>query len=242
VKVTGWRRGTFVVLILVAVTFYLVLPWVEPVTSPIVQRVTGKKTTTDRIDEFGEASRARMRAAFGTATVPYPPNAVTLVAIKSERKLYVFAGGTEDEQVLVKTYAVLGQSGILGPKLREGDLQVPEGIYAIEGLNPNSAFYVSLRLNYPNSQDLERAELDGRSNPGSDIYIHGHDASVGCLAMGDTAIEELFTLVADVGKENIRVIITPIDFRGSSEEYECPTQPSWLPGLYEEIETALRSL
>ncbi|PCI71765.1 MAG: hypothetical protein COB26_01035, partial [Piscirickettsiaceae bacterium] len=56
--------------------------------------------------------------------------------------------------------------------------------------------------------------------------------------MGNTVIEELFTLVADVGKENVRVIIAPVDFRQPNEEFVVPSEPPWLPALYGEIEAA----
>ncbi|NJN46820.1 MAG: L,D-transpeptidase family protein [Candidatus Competibacteraceae bacterium] len=93
----------------------------------------------------------------------------------------------------IKHYPVLAASGTLGPKLCEGDRQVPEGIYRIKSLNPNSAYHLSLELDYPNAFDLRQAERDGRNNPGSAICIHGKAVSVGCLAMGDTAIEELYS-------------------------------------------------
>jgi murein L,D-transpeptidase YafK len=64
-------------------------------------------------------------------------------------------------------------SGGLGPKLGAGDRQGPERIYAIESLNPNSLFHLSMRLNYPNEFDQMRAKQDGRSDLGGDIMIHG---------------------------------------------------------------------
>src|SRR5690606_33287906 len=104
--------------------------------------------------------------------------------------------------VAVHQYPVLAASGQAGPKLREGDRQVPEGFYAIESLHPNSRFHLALRVNYPNQSDRQRAAEDGRTNLGGDIMIHGSNASVGCLAMGDPAAEDLFVLVADVGIQN----------------------------------------
>ena len=183
-----------------------------------------------------------MRPGFQGAGVAYPPQAVTLVAIKAERSLQVYAGPAPDNLKRVLTYPVLGQSGELGPKLREGDRQVPEGLYRIEGLNPNSSFHVSLRVNYPNAFDREKAAKEGRDQPGSDIYIHGHAASVGCLAMGNPAAEDLFTLAADVGIDNLQLIIAPTDFRRDGVGEPPPEGPEWLPELYSQIETALRAL
>jgi murein L,D-transpeptidase YafK len=98
---------------------------------------------------------------------------------------------------------------VLGPKLREGDRQVPEGVYRIASLNPNSRFHLSMEVNYPNDFDRAMAAKDGRVNLGGQIFIHGGTASIGCLAMGDAVIERLFVLVARVGRENVRVVIAP---------------------------------
>lgn len=202
----------------------------------------GKESIESRIGTFGDAARARINASFAVAGVTYPPEAVRFVAIKNERMLHIYAGRSPSTLVHVQAYPVLGQSGALGPKLREGDRQVPEGIYTIERLNPNSAYYVSLRLNYPNDWDRQKAREEGRSEPGSDIYIHGKAASVGCLAMGDTAIEELFTLVVDVGVERVRVIIAPVDFRTFPDDGELPQEPAWTETLYTAIADELRGL
>jgi hypothetical protein len=195
----------------------------------IVQHMLGRKTVGDRLEEFGDAARARMRPAFEAVGVAYPPDAVVLVAFKAARTLTLHAGDTPGALKTVTTYPVLGQSGELGPKLREGDRQVPEGVYRIEGVNPNSNYHVSLRLNYPNNFDLQKAAADGRLDAGSDIYIHGGTASVGCLAMGDSAIEELFILALDCRMENIRVIIAPGDLREGDVQVEGA--PPWLPQL-----------
>ena len=94
----------------------------------------------------------------------------------------------------METYPVLCASGSLGPKRREGDGQVPEGFYAVDRFNPRSLFHVSLGLDYPNAAD--RLLTTDPEHPGTDIFIHGNALSVGCLAMGDAAAEELY-LAAD---------------------------------------------
>ena len=75
---------------------------------------------------------------------------------------------------------VLGMSGKLGPKLGEGDRQVPEGIHRVESLNPNSLYHLALRVGYPNEEDRKHAAQEGRTNLGSDIMIHGKNSSIGC--------------------------------------------------------------
>lgn len=94
---------------------------------------------------------------------------------------------------LLHTYPILAQSGDLGPKTAEGDEQVPEGFYAVtpRGMNPCSSYHLSFNIGYPNAYDTAL----GRT--GSLIMIHGKDCSIGCLAMGDEAIEEIYTLVAE---------------------------------------------
>jgi len=71
----------------------------------------------------------------------------------------------------VADYRITAASGTAGPKLREGDRQVPEGIYRIVGLNPNSRYHLSMKLDYPNAFDRHQAARDGRARPGSDIFI-----------------------------------------------------------------------
>lgn len=118
---------------------------------------------------------------------------------------------------------------------------MPEGVYRIIGLNPNSSYHLSMKLDYPNSFDLRHAKHERRSRPGSNIFIHGKSGSVGCLAMGNEAIEELFVLVAAVGKDNARVVIAPHDPRNAPLSTSLPTAPSWLPELYGLIEAEFKA-
>jgi murein L,D-transpeptidase YafK len=96
--------------------------------------------------------------------------------------------------VLINTYPVCAASGVLGPKQRRGDGQVPEGFYVIDRFNPYSSFHLALGLNYPNRQDRQRAAAAGIHDPGGDIFIHGNCVSIGCLAMGNQASEEIYLL------------------------------------------------
>jgi L,D-transpeptidase catalytic domain len=91
---------------------------------------------------------------------------------------------TSGQVVFIHSYSVLVASGHNGPKLREGDRQVPEGFYRITSLNPNSSYHLSIKLNYPNAFDQQHADEEGRDRLGGDIFIHGKAASIGCLAMG----------------------------------------------------------
>lgn len=157
-----------------------------------------------------------------------------LLAIKDKGILELWAQNNNSWK-FVKGYKIQGASGKLEPKLREGDCQVPEGIYRIIGLNPNSSYHLSMKINYPNEFDLLHAKREGRSEPGSNIFIHGNSVSIGCLAMGDAAIEELFCLVHKVGKSNVKVIITPSDPRAG--QLSPPDgAPEWVTELYSKIE------
>jgi murein L,D-transpeptidase YafK len=135
-----------------------------------------------------------------------------LLCLKDERRLEVYAAADDAFRRLV-VYPVRAASGTLGPKLREGDRQVPEGVYAVESLNPNSRYHAALRVGYPGAFDRHTAAPEDRSRLGGDIMIHGGAASVGCLAMGDPAAEDLFVLAAAVGVENVSVVIAPVDLR-----------------------------
>jgi len=204
---------------------------------PVYQKVVGKRTVSDVLEEFGPPARATWSARLAEKGLSYPPRTVDLVAIKKDRVLQVWTH-EGNNAVLLYAYPILEASGTLGPKLREGDRQVPEGVYAIEGLNPNSAFHLSMKVNYPNAFDRERAQEDGRTELGGDIFIHRKQASIGCLAMGDAAIEELFVLVADVGVGNARVVISPVDYR-KDEAFSGEDGPRWLPELYGRIRDSI---
>jgi len=121
--------------------------------------------------------------------------ALFLRAFKQEGVIEVWGRNYGDARfVLIKTYPICAASGALGPKRRQGDWQVPEGFYTIDRFNPYSSYHLSLGLNYPNAQDRQRAAAAGIGNLGGDIFIHGDCVSIGCMAMGDAAIEEIYLL------------------------------------------------
>ena len=197
------------------------------------------KTIDDRLAEFGEVVRQRLAPQFAAAGVPFPPKRLAFVGLKQERVLEVYAAGEDEVFRQVCAYAVLGASGVLGPKLREGDRQVPEGIYRIWELNPNSRFHLSLWVGYPNDFDLARAAEEDRWAPGGEIMIHGGDRSTGCLAVGDPAAEDLFVLAALTGIENVSVVISPVDFRNESLGEVPPDAPAWACEVYEQVAAEL---
>ena len=196
-------------------------------------------TLKQRLTQISPEARKRIANKFEAANVVWPPAAVGLVAIKDENLLELYARPEGGEWTFIHRYPVLAASGGGGPKLRRGDKQVPEGVYAITFLNPNSRYHVSLRVSYPNAFDRKMAAKDRRKDLGGDIMIHGKNSSAGCLAMGDEVAEELFVLAADVGKRNIKLIIAPTDFRKKEIPAVKPGQPGWLPDLYTEVSSAM---
>jgi len=173
--------------------------------------------------------------------ISYPPEGMTLVALKHEEVVELWAE-TDGGPVLIKSYDFCAASGRLGPKLRRGDKQVPEGVYKIINLNDKSKFHLSLLLDYPNRFDKEMAEVDGRDDLGSAICIHGGCKSIGCIALGDEAIEEIFHMAGDVGLKNCRAIIAPYDFRmhGPPDPERELKGPQWVGKLYKRLCSELK--
>ncbi len=203
-----------------------------------MQKLQGKATVADRVAQYGPTVNARWNPFFQTASVLYPPQKLVLVGLKQEKRLEVYAANNDGTPRFIRSFPMLAASGKLGPKLHEGDLQVPEGIYRIESLNPNSAFHLALRVSYPNAEDRTQAALDKRTELGGDIMIHGSNASIGCLAMGDQAAEDLFVLAARTGIENIQVLLCPLDFRVRDVPPDAK-RPAWVEARYRQLKAQL---
>jgi hypothetical protein len=208
----------------------------------VLVKTSASRTVDERVDQYGAAVRKRLKPFFAARYVRFPPDQLVLVAIKSTNQLEVYASDNDPALRLIRTYPILAASGNLGPKLREGDEQVPEGVYRIELLNPNSLYHLSLRVGYPNAFDRAQAVIDHRTQLGGDIMIHGKAVSVGCLAMGDEAAEDLFVLAARVGIKNIKVIIAPVDFRTEKLTAADIGMPDWVDALYTEIARELGAI
>ena len=201
----------------------------------------GQRTVEDIVQIYGANATRKLNNYFTKANVSFPPKEITFVALKQEKKLELWARDNKEFR-LIHTYNIRAASGVAGPKLRLGDEQVPEGIYRIEGLNPNSHYHLSMKLNYPNAFDLLHAEMEGRTEPGSDIFIHGRAVSIGCLAMGDETIEELFILTTQVGAENVKVVIAPHDPRVTPLKADSEQLPPWTTELYANISREINAL
>ncbi len=165
-------------------------------------------------------------------------DAVRLVAVKDARVLELWARKPGAERGRLRAYPFTAYSGGLGPKLREGDGQIPEGVYGIQYLNPNSRHHLSIKVDYPNAFDRARAKDDGRTRLGGDIFIHGKAVTIGCIPLGDAAIEELFYFVAVAGKAKVRAVIMPVDFRRGEAAPEF-AGIAWEAELYAAIRAEL---
>jgi hypothetical protein len=107
-------------------------------------------------------------------------------------------------------------------------------VYRLTAFNPNSRYHLSIRVDYPNAHDRKIAAAEGRRNLGGDIFIHGKAVSIGCLAIGDTAIEELYVLLADAGLSRSTLLLAP-----SAEPRAAPDAPAWITDLYRELRSEL---
>jgi murein L,D-transpeptidase YafK len=135
-----------------------------------------------------------------------------IVVEKSARRLSVFVDGKK-----LKTYRVALGRNPIGPKQEEGDQKTPEGVYKIDGRNPQSDYHLALHVSYPSDEDKARAAERGVP-AGFDIMIHGlqnglgwigafhrlHDWTAGCVALTDEEIEELWRVAPDGTTVEIR--------------------------------------
>ncbi len=150
-------------------------------------------------------------------------DAVFIRIFKKEALLEVWIK-KEQRYVHLKDYAICAYSGHLGPKLKEGDKQAPEGFYRVytKQLNPHSKFHLAFNLGYPNAYDR------AHHRTGSFLMVHGNCVSVGCYAMTDAKIEEIYGLVDAAlrnGQPFVPVHIFP--FRMEDETMDAYSENRW---------------
>ena len=138
------------------------------------------------------------------------PLLIRIHKLERELELWVDAGSGAGYR-LFRNYPICSYSGTLGPKLQQGDRQAPEGFYDVRHgqMNPASQFHLSFDLGYPNAYDVQH----GRT--GDYLMVHGSCVSIGCYAMGDAAIEEIYTLMNaafDAGARKVPVHAFPFRF------------------------------
>lgn len=179
-----------------------------------------------RLTEVKKRRAADLKDALKARNIHSPFQAYLRV-FKESLELEVWLQSSDQKAFsLWKTYPILGMSGSLGPKQQEGDRQAPEGFYStrLDALNPKSKYHLSFNIGYPNAYDLSQ----GRT--GDLIMVHGSDASEGCFAMGDPAIEEIYLLVEQAlleGQKEIPIHTYP--FRMENTSFQKYSDSIWLP-------------
>ncbi len=173
---------------------------------------------------------------------PVPPNLISKMQrlqmketsdifiriFKESSELEVWKERADGTYGLLETYHVCKWSGVLGPKTKEGDRQAPEGFYTVAPvqMNPNSAYYLSFNIGYPNSFD----RAHGRT--GSHLMVHGACSSAGCYSMTDEDAGEIFALARDAFRGGQREFqIQAFPFRMTAENFvkhrDSPHMPFW---------------
>ncbi len=183
---------------------------------------------TERIQEVRSRVGPSLKRELGRASFSLGDSALIRI-FKEERELELWLKPKDDKQFkLWKTWPIAAMSGKLGPKLKEGDQQAPEGFYATNtsALNPQSDFHLSFNVGYPNEFD----SAQGRT--GSFIMVHGRNMSIGCFAMTDPVIEQIYLVVEEAlhhGQSKVPIHIFP--FRMTEERMtRAETEQSpWVP-------------
>ena len=202
----------------------------ETTTDKADYMLSGNETVASVLQNLGPRVDPRTAIHLAKAGFSYYPERVLIVVLKDEQQLEVY-GWKDGRWRFINFYWFTANSGELGPKLKQGDRQIPEGLYTLEYLNPNSKFWLSGKVSYPNAFDKAKAEADGRSRLGGDIFIHGKAMSIGCVAIGDAPVEEVFFFMAHHSSpEPLEIIISPVDFRKGKAMPEN-VAVSWYPEL-----------
>lgn len=207
------------------------LPW----TLLLLCSVSCARPPAERAAVALQQSHARLQEILQAKEVDFGAP-VFLRAFKREAEMELWlqrrAGTADAEWVLLKRYPVCAWSGSLGPKLAEGDGQTPEGIYQVTAgqLNPGSRFHLSFNLGYPNAFD----RAHGRT--GSWLMVHGSCVSIGCYAMTDEGIEEIYSLVASAlqaGQARVPVHLFPfrLEAPALAIERDSPWHDFWASQL-----------
>lgn len=200
--------------------------------------------SSDRAEEVRRRVMPRLQAELAPRGLQ-PGRPVFIRIFKESKELELWMQPEADARFqLARAYPVATYgSGRLGPKLAEGDLQAPEGVYEVgaEQLNPRSSYHLAFNIGYPNAYD----RAHGRT--GSFIMVHGSRSSIGCFAMTDPFIEEIYLLVEEAlrqGQGRFAVHIFP--FRMTEQRMAAARGDRWhafweqLQPIYEAFEASGR--
>lgn len=164
----------------------------------------------DRVKDAYDTKERTVKSYFEKQNLDYDGFQLFIRGFKQEELVEVWVKAKDKQTYsLLTTYRFCASSGNLGPKRKEGDRQIPEGIYHLNHFNPLSNFHLSLGINYPNASDKI---LGDKQHPGSAIYIHGNCVTVGCIPITDDKIKELYVLAVEArnnGQTSIPIHIFP---------------------------------
>ena len=213
-----------------------VQPTSEAPAPPVGAKITTRMPTSwngddsEPLAERGKLAMQRRRAVveqlFDDADVTFPPAELLLRAFKAEKELEVWAASERGGAMKrVATYGICRISGDIGPKRREGDLQVPEGFYRLDYFWPDASFWLSAKVSYPNALDKQL----GGGAPGGDIMIHGDCASIGCISLSDERMEELWVMGTSLTGPGaaVNVHIFPTRELAKLTETDSPHRAFW---------------
>ena len=184
---------------------------------------------TDLIWHRGKADLTRVKRSLRHQLAQKglrPGDEVFIRIFKEESRLELWMRRRGEKRFkLARAYPVCAWSGKLGPKLKEGDRQSPEGFYEVtrRSLNPNSRYHLSFNLGYPNAYDRAHRRT------GSFLMVHGSCVSIGCYAMTNAKMEEIYTLVRAAlrnGQGSVPVHIFP--FRMTEENLRKHADNQWI--------------
>ena len=151
-------------------------------------------------DSYLDAGPGRSEHPITTATLnemakidTTPSSPMLIRTYKKEAELEIWKMKTDGQYALLKTYPICRWSGQLGPKAVEGDMQVPEGFYAITPgqMNPNSHYYLAFNVGYPNAYDR------AYGHTGGSVMVHGVCSSAGCFSMTDKQVDDIYAIARD---------------------------------------------
>jgi hypothetical protein len=190
-------------------------PPAAPPGNPLLRRITDWRPEDvepeERVRRAEQTRLGVVKQLFAAAGVAFPPKSMLFRAFKRDKELEVWASSDRGGKLsLIAVYEICALSGALGPKRREGDGQVPEGFYRLNYFWPNSNYHLEMKVGYPNDLDRHLSERVPEG-PGGNIMIHGTCASIGCLAMTDERVEELWVMASPVqqGDDRVHVHIFP---------------------------------
>ncbi len=191
-------------------------------TLSLIILVVSQIPTSQRADQAIQANESSLKQSFQKQQLIWG-SAVYIRIFKATSELELWVKNAQGFK-LFKTYPICTFSGQLGPKMATGDRQSPEGFYFVKPkqLNPWSQFHLSFNLGYPNKYDR------AHDRTGSALMVHGNCVSVGCYAMTDPLIEEIYTLMVaafEGGQPFVRVHAFP--FRMTAENLNAQQKNRW---------------